>query len=163
MSCKISHSLACELSTYVYHKEGQPAGGVTLNSVAGTSQRPAAPTLTLTILLVMYWMATVRGVMSGPSCGRVEATLLRLPVWTEPVYAKSVVVSYARPLTDNTSETRQQYHWLAIQSYSLGQLVNSQFISSAEGCSRNSRGLLTCLPNACSPPDRLNELSPPLG
>lgn len=65
--------------------KGPPAGGVTLNSVAGTSHRPGAPIFTLTMLEVMYWMPTLRGEMSGPNCGRVESALLRLPVWADPV------------------------------------------------------------------------------
>ena len=65
--------------------KGPPAGGVTLNSAAGTSHRPGAPIFTLTMLEVMYWMPTLRGEMSGPNCGRVDSALLRLPVWAEPV------------------------------------------------------------------------------
>ena len=76
--------------------KGPPAGGVTLNSVAGTSQRPGAPIFTLTMLEVMYWMPTLRGEMSGPNCGRVESALLRLPVWADPVCVSAYDVSIPR-------------------------------------------------------------------
>ena len=75
------HSAIC----FSLFPKGPPAGGVTLNSAAGTSHLPGAPIFTRTIFEVMYWMPTFRGEMSGPNCGRVESALLRLPVWAEPM------------------------------------------------------------------------------
>ena len=68
---------------------GAPVGGVTLNRVAGTSQRPCAPTFTRRMLDVMYWISTLSGDTSGPNCGSVaccaaQAASLRGPCDSEP-------------------------------------------------------------------------------
>ena len=89
---------------------GAPVGGVTLNRVAGTSQRPCAPAFTRRILDVMYWMSTLSGDTSGPNCGSVLAALLRLPVCADPVTASLAQSVQHEPRRVEMKQIRRTAH-----------------------------------------------------
>ena len=118
---------------------GAPVGGVTLNRVAGTSQRPCAPTFTRRMLDVIYWISTLSGDTSGPNCGSVDAALLRLPVCADPVIASLAQSVQHEPRRIEMKQIRRTAHGAAALLVGNGRICST----ASQACSALSEQHLT--------------------